>query len=362
MMGAQSTVVASAMPFPDAIADLVGIGDLGFVGQAIAAFIGAFIIANLLLAMAAFAGPWGKRKIFADFSDRYAITEHGPWGIFIIPAAAFQLMSKELIIPKGVDRPAWDIAPIIMVFSAMFGFAVIPLGSGIQLADPEVGLLFVFAISSLATLGMVIAGYSSNNKYSLMGGLRATAQNIAYEIPLIVTGASVVIYTGTLQLSGIVSAQTGTLLELGPLTIPTWFAFLNPFAFVLFIVAAMAEVGRNPFDTPEAPTEIVAGYQTEYSSIYFVLVYLSEFLHIFLSGAIAATLFLGGPAGPGPEVFGIVWFLAKVVGFFLLTQWLRVSIPRVRIDQMIEIGWKGLLVLAFANLLVTAVGVGVFVA
>ncbi|WP_247731398.1 complex I subunit 1/NuoH family protein [Halovivax limisalsi] len=350
----------TAIPFPDAIGDLLGLDGFGLLGTLIASFIGAFVIANVLLVMAAFAGPWGKRKIFADFSDRYAITEHGPWGILIIPAAAFQLISKELIIPEGVDRPAWDIAPIIMVFSAMFGFAVIPLGNGIQLADPEVGILFVFAVASLATLGMMLAGYSSNNKYSLMGGLRATAQNLAYEIPLIVTGASVILYTGTLQLSEIVAVQAETLVQLGPVSIPGWFAFVNPFAFVLFIAAAMAEVGRNPFDTPEAPTEIVAGYQTEYSSVYFVLVYLSEFLHIFLSGAIVATLFLGGPAGPGPAILGVGWFLLKVVAFFLLTQWFRTAMPRVRIDQLIEIGWKGMLVASFANLLLTALIVGVF--
>ncbi|ELZ12657.1 NAD(P)H-quinone oxidoreductase subunit 1 [Halovivax asiaticus JCM 14624] len=354
--------VATAMPLPDAISDLFGLGDLGLIGQAITAFVAAFLIANVLLVMAAFAGPWGKRKIFADFSDRYAITEHGPWGLFIIPAAAIQLMSKELIVPKGVDRPAWDIAPIIMVFSAIFGFAVIPMGSGIHLADPEVGLLFAFAIASLSTLGMMIAGYASDNKFALMGGLRATAQNIAYEIPLIVTGASVILYTGSLQMSEIVAVQAETLVQLGPISIPAWFAFVNPFAFVLFLAAGMAEVGRNPFDVPEAPTEIVAGYQTEYSSIYFVLVYLSEFLHIFLAGAIMATLFLGGPAGPGPAALGIVWFLAKVVAFFLLTQWFRTAMPRVRIDQLIEIGWKGLLVLSFANLLLTAGIVGVFFA
>jgi NADH-quinone oxidoreductase subunit H len=202
-----------------------------------------------------------------------------------------------------------------------------------------------------------MGGYASNNKYSLLGGLRAVAQNIAYEIPLVLTGASVVIFTGTLQMGEIVAAQTEPLISVAGVAIPTWFAFVNPFAFVLFLAANIAEIGRNPFDIPEAPTEIVAGYQTEYSSVYFVLFYLGEFIHIFLGGALTATLFLGGPAGP--VLPGFVWFTIKIWAFFLFTQWARSAVPRVRIDQLIEIGWKGMLVLSFANLVLTAIIVGV---
>jgi len=236
------------------------------------------------------------------------------------------------------------------------------MGSGLHLADPEVGLAYVFGVAGLASVGLVMAGYSSANKYSMLGGLRALAQNLAYEIPLVITGASVVIFTGTLRMGGIVAAQSDPLITVAGLTIPSWFAFVNPFAFVLFVAANMAEIGRNPFDTPEAPTEIVAGYQTEYSSVYFVLIYLGEFLHIFLGGAIIATIFLGGPAGPGPAILGFIWFTVKIWAVFLFTQWLRSAIPRVRIDQLIEIGWKGMLVLSFANLVLTAVIVGVITA
>jgi NADH-quinone oxidoreductase subunit H len=171
------------------------------------------------------------------------------------------------------------------------------------------------------------------------------------------SGASVVIFAGSLRMSEIVAAQSGTLFSLGPISVPAWFAFVNPFAFALFFVANLAEVGRNPFDIPEAPTEIVAGYQTEYSSVYFVLFYLGEFIHIFLGGAIIATLFLGGPAGP--VLPGIVWFTIKIWAVFFFTQWCRSAVPRVRIDQLIQIGWKGMLVLSFANLVLTAVIVGV---
>jgi NADH-quinone oxidoreductase subunit H len=340
---------------PETIANLLGLQ--GVLGDVVGGLIGAFIIANLMLATTAVAGPWAKRKITAAFTDRIAVNRIGPFGLLIIAADAVRLLSKELVVPEGVDRPAWDLAPLILPFSALLGFAVIPFGSGLQLADPETGLVFVFAVSSIASLGLIMMGYASNNKYSLLGGLRAVASNIAYEIPLVVTAASVVLFTGTLQMSGIVEAQTAPLVTIAGVSIPSWFAFVNPFAFVLFILANVAEVGRNPFDIPEAPTEIVAGYQTEYSSVYFVLVYLGEFIHIFLGGAIAATLFLGGPAGP--ILPGFVWIYLKMWAFFLFTQWARSAVPRLRIDQFLDVGWKGMLVLSFANLVLTAIIVGV---
>jgi len=341
--------IATELPFGGVGADLLG------------ALLGAAIIGTIVMTNAAFAGPWAKRKITAAFTDRISVDKFGPLGVGIIIPDAVRLLSKELIVPEGVDRPAWDLAPLVIAASAILGFAVIPMGNlgpvNFHLADPEVGLVFVFATASIASVGLVMAGYASNNKYSFMGGLRAVAQNLAYEIPLILVGISAVIYTGSLQMSEIVAVQSETLVAVGPLSIPAWFAFVNPLAFALFLAANVAEVGRNPFDIPEAPTEIVAGYQTEFSSVYFVLIYLGEFVHIFLGGAIIATLFLGGPAGP--LLPGFVWFLAKIWAVFLFTQWLRSAVPRVRIDQLIEIGWKFLLVLAFLNLFLTAAIVGV---
>jgi NADH-quinone oxidoreductase subunit H len=346
------------MTLVDTIGGVLPFGG-GVAAEFLAAFIGAAIVGTIMLTNTALAGPWAKRKITAAFTDRIAVNRVGPFGLLIIVADAVRLLSKELIVPEGVDRPAWDVAPLVIASSALLGFAVIPLGSGLQLADPEVGLVYVFATASIASVGLIMAGYSSNNKYSFLGGLRAVAQNLAYEIPLVLTGASVVIFAGTLELSTIVELQSEALLTLGPVTIPQWYAFVNPFAFLLFLLANLAEVGRNPFDIPEAPTEIVAGYQTEYSSVYFVLIYLGEFIHIFLGGAIIATIFLGGPAGP--ILPGFVWFMIKIWTVFLFTQWARSAVPRVRIDQLIQIGWKGLLVLSFANLVLTAVIVGVIV-
>jgi len=349
-------VVAQTRTLPTRIVELLGLGGAGPAGQFVAALAVAAFVCSFVLAIAAVTGPWAKRKLFSDFTDRIGPNRHGPFGLLLIVADVVRLTSKELVIPEQVDRPAYDIAPFIVPFSALLGFAVIPMGSGVQVADPETGLAYAFAVASLATLGVTMAGYASNNKFSLLGGLRAIASNIAYEIPLVVTGASVVLFTGSLRMSEIVAAQQATLVALGPLAVPQWFAIVNPFAFVLFVVASLAEVGRNPFDTPEAPTEIVAGFQTEYSSIYFVLLYLGEFLHIFLSGALVTTLFLGGPAGP--VLPGIVWFTVKMWSFFLFTQWARYSIPRIRIDQLVGVGWKGMLVCSFANLVLTAVVVG----
>ncbi|WP_324662724.1 complex I subunit 1/NuoH family protein [Haloarcula sediminis] len=342
-------------PLPETLADLAGLDPNSTPVMIVMSLIGGALIGTIMMTNTALAGPWAKRKITAAFTDRIAVNRIGPFGLGTIVVDAVRLLSKELIVPEGVDRPAWDLAPLLIASSALLGFAVIPMGNGLHLADPEVGLAYVFATASMASIGLVMAGYASNNKYSFLGGLRAVAQNLAYEIPLILTGASVVIFAGSLQMSEIVAAQSATLI--GP--IPSWYAFVNPFAFVLFMIANLAEVGRNPFDIPEAPTEIVAGYQTEYSSVYFVLIYLGEFIHIFLGGAIIATIFLGGPAGP--VLPGIVWFLIKIWAVFFFTQWARSAIPRVRIDQLIEIGWKGMLVLSLANLLLTAAIVGVVV-
>jgi NADH-quinone oxidoreductase subunit H len=341
---------------PETVARLLGIDDWGLAGEVVGAVLGAAVIAVFVLTMAAIAGPWGTRKVTAAFTDRIAVNRIGPFGLLIIVADSVRLLSKELVVPEGVDRPAWDLAPLIMVVSALLGFAVIPMGNGVQLADPEVGLVFVFAVASIGSVGLIMAGYASGNKYSLLGGLRAVAQNLAYEIPLVLTGASVVLFAGSLRTSEIVAAQAEPLVTIAGVTIPSWYAFVNPFAFALFLVAALAEFHHTPFDTSEASTELVAGYQTEYSGVYFVLVYLAEFVHVFLGGAIVATVFLGGPAGP--VLPGIVWFLIKIWAVYLFAQWARSALPRVRIDQLVTVGWKGLLVLSFANLLLTAVAVG----
>ena len=242
-------------PLPEAIADLLGIG--GVLGDVVGGLIGAALVGTLMLTMTAVAGPWAKRKITAAFTDRYAVNRVGPAGLLIIVADAVRLLSKELIVPEGVDRPAWDIAPLLLAWSALLGFAVIPMGNGIHLADPEIGLVYVFAVASIASLALVMAGYGSNSKFSMLGGLRAVAQNLAYEIPLVLIAASVVLFSGSLQMSEIVAAQGEALVTVAGVTIPSWYAFVNPFAFVLFMIANLMEVGRNPFDIPEATISLI---------------------------------------------------------------------------------------------------------
>lgn len=343
---------------PEALAGLFGSGPGATVAGALlaATIVGTFVVGNAAVVV------WAKRKILAAFWEKVGPNRHGPGGVLIIVADAVRLLSKELVVPEGADRPAWDIAPLLMMASALLGFAVIPMGSlggiELQLADPEVGVAFAFAVASLSAVAIAMAGYASNNKYAMLGGLRAIASTIAYEIPLVLAGAAAVLLAGSLRPSAVVAAQAEPLVTVAGLTVPSWFALVDPLGFVLFVVAALAEVGRNPFDTPEAVQETVAGYQTEYGGVYFALVYAAEFVHIFLAGALATTLFLGGPAGP--LLPGPVWFVLKTWAFFLFTQWARASFPRLRIDQVLGVGWKVLLVAAFANLVLTAVIVGAF--
>ena len=343
---------------PEALAGLFGSGPGATVAGALlaATIVGTFVVGNAAVVV------WAKRKVLAAFWEKVGPNRHGPGGVLIIVADAVRLLSKELVVPEGADRPAWDIAPLLMMTSALLGFAVIPMGSlggvELQLADPDIGIAFAFAVASLSALAIAMAGYASNNKYAMLGGLRAIASTIAYEIPLVLAGAAAVLLAGSLRPGAVVAAQAEPLVTVAGLTVPSWFAFVDPLGFVLFAAAALAEVGRNPFDTPEAAQEIVAGYQTEYGGVYFALVYAAEFVHIFLAGALAATLFLGGPAGP--LLPGPVWFVLKIWAFFLFTQWARASFPRLRIDQVLGVGWKVLLVAAFANLVLTAVVVGAF--
>jgi len=289
---------APAQLFPEFLVDTFGLP--GVLGEVVASLIGAALVANIILAFSGIAGPWAKRKITAAFTDRIAVNRIGLRATHY-PGGGLQLLAKELIIPEG-STARRGISLRSSCRRRRCSGSVIPMGQigplNIHLADPEVGLALVFAFASIASVSLVMAGYASNNKYSLLGGLRAVAQNLAYEIPLIVTAMSVVVFAGTLQISGVVGAQTETLVTIAGFDIPAWFAFVNPFAFVLFLTANMAEIGRNPFDIPEAPTEIVGGYQTEYSSAYFVLFYLGEFVHIFLGGAILSVVFLGGASGP----------------------------------------------------------------
>ncbi len=341
------------MTFTDTISNILGV-ELGPIGEFIVGFIGAVFWATIILTLVALSMSWFKRKWNARLGDRVAVNRVGPFGILILVADGLKMLSKEVVIPKNADKVSYLLAPVISLVAILTCFAFIPWGLGLQLADPETGLVFAFALSSVPAIATVMAGYSSNNKYSFMGFEREVAQAIAYEIPLVVSAACILPLVSffladanPLQFSHIVEAQQGSFLGF----LPRWFIFVHPVAGVLFFIALLAEFARNPFDLPEAGSELVAGYQTEYGSAYFALIFISEFAHMFFGGALFTALFLGG--GTGPILPSPIWFLIKTFLFFVVVQWLRATLPRVRIDQLLEIGWKRLLEFSFAVLIAT---------
>ncbi|MGO9395607.1 MAG: NADH-quinone oxidoreductase subunit NuoH, partial [Desulfobaccales bacterium] len=256
-------------------------------------------------------------------------------------ADTLKLISKELITPEEVDRPIYRLAPIVIFLPALLSFLVIPFSRSLIIRDLNVGIVLILAFSTLAVLAILMAGWSSNNKYAVLGAIRSVAQNIAYEIPLLITVMSVILMVGSFKLSDIVAAQSSH-----------WFILVQPLAFILFITCATAETNRAPFDLPEAESELVAGFHTEYTGMRFALFFLAEYTNMFITSAVAAVLFLGG--WQGPILPGVIWFLLKVYALIFLMMWFRWTFPRVRFDQLITLAWKVLIPLAFANLLVTA--------
>ena len=284
---------------------------------------------------------WMERKVSAHMQLRLGPMEVGPHGAMQTVADALKLMGKELITPEEVDRPVYRLAPIVIFLPVLLSFLVIPFSRTLIIRDLNVGIVLILAFSTLAVLAILMAGWSSNNKYAVFGAIRSVAQNIAYEIPLLITVMSVILMVGSFRLSDIVAAQGSY-----------WFVLVQPLAFILFITCATAETNRAPFDLPEAESELVAGFHTEYTGMRFALFFLAEYTNMFITSAVGAVLFLGG--WQGPILPGVVWFLLKVYALIFLMMWFRWTFPRVRFDQLITLAWKVLIPLAFANLLITA--------
>ncbi len=296
-----------------------------------------------------------ERKIIGRMQARYGPMEVGPHGLLQPVADMIKLFFKEDIIPASADRPLFYIAPAIVVISAMTALSVLPFFDGFVIADINIGLLFLLVITSLSVYGIVIAGWSSNSKYSFLGGLRSAAQLISYEIAMGLSLVGVMLMAGSLNLSDIVRAQ-----HQHPLGM---FAFPQFLGFFVFVVAAFAETNRAPFDLPEAESELVAGYFTEYSGFRFAFFFLGEYVAMLTMSAVAALCFLGGWTIPMfmtnampflSYVPGIIWFLVKVYAFMFFYYWIRATLPRYRYDQLMAIGWKVLMPLAFVNVLITA--------
>ncbi len=296
---------------------------------------------------------WLERKLVARMQDRLGPNRVGPFGLLQPIADMIKFLTKEDIVPEGVDGPVHLLAPIVVVIPVILSFAVIQFGVGLGAVDLNLALLYLVALGSVATIGVFMAGFGSHNKFALIGGMRAAAQIISYEIPQVLALSIPVLLAGSISLTGIVQAQSG-LFGLG------WFIFyipVGPIAFLVYLIAATAEVNRVPFDLPEAESELVAGYHTEYSGMKFGLFYLAEFLNTFLISAIAATVFFGGWQGPfvaQVPVLGIVYFFGKTILLITVQLWFRGTLPRIRVDQLMNFGWKRLVPIALALVLFTA--------
>lgn len=319
---------------------------------------------------------WFERKVVAHMQSRYGPNRWGPFGLLQSLADGIKLFFKEPIMPVTVDKATYLAAPVVSLVPAFLAFAAIPFGTGVglfghqvafELADLNIGLLWVLAMGSLAVYGVVLAGWSSGSKYPLLGGIRSSAQMISYEIALSLSLVPVIVYAGTLSLRGIVEAQTGFYgaiewlpgwLEGVGKYIPRWFIVLHLPAFLIFLLAGVAETNRAPFDLPEAETELVAGFHTEYSGIKFAMFFLSEYIHVITISALATLLFLGGWDGPTlpflPWLWPLVWFMSKTFAFIFLFVWLRATMPRLRYDRLMAVGWKVLIPAALSWLFISA--------
>jgi NADH-quinone oxidoreductase subunit H len=304
--------------------------------------VAAVIVFGVLAVIALFL-VWWERKVSGHIQQRFGPMMTGWHGWRQTIADAVKLLQKEDITPSTVDRPVFYWAPIICFVAAFAAYVTIPFGKGLIVSDLNIGILFIIAITTFTIISLLMAGWGSNNKYALLGGMRSAAQVVSYEVPMVVSVLAVVLFAGSLSMVDIVQSQA---------KIYQWYVFRLPFgpiAFIIYIIAATAETNRTPFDIPEAEQELVAGFNIEYSGMKFAMFFLAEFVNMFTVSAIGTTLFLGGWQGPWLPSW--MWFLGKtlvLVFVFMLFRW---TYPRLRVDQLMEFSWKFLLPVAFANLI-----------
>jgi NADH-quinone oxidoreductase subunit H len=315
----------------------------------------AFLMVSVLFTI------WLERRIVAFMQTRVGPNRVGPFGVLQTLADGIKLFFKEDVRPSNADRVLYGLAPVVMMVPAFLSISVLPFGTAFgseraQLTDLNVGLLFVLAMGSLQVYGIVLAGWASGSNYPLLGAVRSSAQMISYEIAQGLSLVGVFMTAGTLSAAGIVAAQQGD-----PLAgfIPRWYVIFQFPLFLVFLLSGIAETNRAPFDLPEAESELVGGYHTEYSGVKFALFFLAEYLNVITVSAVATTAFLGGPDGPAPDflpwLWPILWFVAKIYLFVFLFIWLRATLPRLRFDRLMSFGWKVLIPVAFGWVAVTAV-------
>lgn len=307
------------------------------------------VLIGILFGAAAYM-TYAERIVMARMQQRLGPTRVGPFGLLQPIADGIKLLTKERFQPDGVDIFTYWLAPAISLFAALSAFVLIPFGGDVQLfgktislqiANIDSGILFLLAFSSLAVYGVVLAGFSSNNRYSLLGGLRGTAQMISYEIPMGISLLTIALAAGTLNLSEIVEQQR-----------VHWFVWTNPIGFIIFFITAFAETNRAPFDLPEAEQELTGGYHTEYGGMKFAIFFLGEYINILAVSSITVTLFFGGFLGPYD--IPVLWFLLKVAFFVFIFLWVRATMARFRYGDLMSFGWKVLTPLAILNLIITA--------
>ncbi|HEY7703857.1 MAG TPA: NADH-quinone oxidoreductase subunit NuoH [Acidimicrobiia bacterium] len=351
--------------------------------------VGRVLAVFVLLLVVTIINVWLERKILADMQSRIGPDRAGPWGILQTVADGLKLFFKEQVTPRKVEYGIYLLAPFLAVIPAFLIFMVVPFGAPITIAGREVplqgadlniGVLFVLAMSSLAVYAVVLAGWSSGSKYPLLGGVRATAQAISYEAAMGLAIVAVVVFAstqaggGTLSLAELVERQRGTYDQVFPALapvarfIPRWNVLPQLVAFVIFFIAIVAETNRAPFDLVEAEQELVGGFHTEYSGMRFAMFFLAEYVNIFSMSAIAATLFLGGWDGPTWQgsapafvsaVLPTIWFLIKTYALVLVFFWIRATLPRLRYDQLMQLGWKRLIPAALVWLMVSTAVIGI---
>jgi NADH-quinone oxidoreductase subunit H len=300
-----------------------------------------------VLALVALFLVWWERKISAHVQQRFGPMRHGWHGWYQTVMDALKLLQKEDVLIDTRDKVVFFWAPVICFVAAFLAYICIPFGQGLIVADLNVGILYIMAITTFTVISLLMAGWGSNNKYALLGGMRSAAQIVSYEVPMVASILVVIVFVGSLSMVEIVKAQSGLVFN--------WFIFRLPFgpvAFVTYVIAGTAESNRVPFDIPEAEQELVAGYNVEYSGMKFAMFFLAEFVNMFTVSAVATTLFLGG--WNGPLLPSWMWFLGKTLAMVLLLMLFRWTYPRLRVDQLMEFAWKFLVPVTFANLIVGA--------
>jgi NADH-quinone oxidoreductase subunit H len=289
---------------------------------------------------------WVERKLAGRIQDRFGPNRAGPYGIFQSFADIIKIFTKEYVTPEGAEKIAFNVAPVMAMASVLAIWAVFPIAINQIGADVHVGVLYIVAVGAFGILAILMAGWSSNNRYALLGASRSVAMLISYEIPMVVALMVPVLLAHSMKLSDIILAQR-----------PFWFILVAPLAALIFLISSMAEIGKAPFDLLEAESELVAGYHTEYSGMKFGMFYVAEFLHQYTVGALITIFFLGGWSGPLAvewPILGVIYFYGKSFFVYLVISWIRLSLPRIRIDEMLNLNWKFLIPVAFVNLVTVA--------